>query len=144
MAFTGKPARSPTACCKAQLQCYPIKENISLSSMRQANKRVCVSGKKGSGVSQEKALGNQVGRLRVRATHWLNNTPQVASPSCKLGIREVCCENQMRSCINTLAPYVTHSKCSRNMSYNRNVGYKTNMSSKGQWRRVLPFEEGSQ
>lgn len=86
-------------------------------------------------------MGTQVRLLKITATYLLAEQTQVSCfPIYKLGIMRVCCGNQMRSRINTLALYVTHSKCSRNVSYNRNVRLKANISSEGQFRRAPPFE----
>lgn len=101
-----------------------------------------MSKAKGGGVSQEKALGHSSQTAEGHG-HFLAGQPLVSCfPICKLEIMRLCCENQMRSRINTLAQNVTHSKCSRNVSYSRNVRYKTNtprdssgehfLSSKGQ------------
>lgn len=93
------------------------------------------------GSVRRRPLGTQVRLLKITATYLLAEQTQVSCfPIYKLGIMRVCCENQMRSRINTLALYVTHSKCSRNVSYNRNVRLKANISSEGQFRRAPPFE----
>lgn len=81
-----------------------------------------MSKAKGSGVNQEKALGHS-SQTAEGQSHLLAEQPLAScSPICKLGITRVCCENQMRSRINTVyvAQSMTHSKCSRNVSYNRN------------------------
>lgn len=89
-------------------------------------------------MSQEKTLGLS-SQTEEGHSHLLAEQPQASClPICKLGIMRVCCENQMRSHMNTLAPYVTDSKCSRYVSYNRNVRYEESITSKGQFRRALP------
>lgn len=128
MASTGKPE---VLLHVARLSCSFTpsgRTSVSLSLSKMRPTRGSVSKAKGRRVSQEKALGLSVRLQRVIAS---------CLPICKLGIMRVRCENQMRPHINTLAQYVTHSKCSRNVSYNRNGRYKANITSQGQFRRAL-------
>lgn len=76
---------SAIACGKAQLQFYPIKENISLCVKDEAKQEGLCPRQKEVGLVKRRPLVTQVRLLRVRATYWLSNPGQAAPPSVNWG-----------------------------------------------------------